>query len=113
MVFSLSFSALAADYRYFYVLRRDELVSNVLYRAGLKPIYRKDGTLLQISKINGQIKDIDEVQPGTKIFFSDELAERSLGLGLIRINKNNEIIVLNALSSPKLAQANPIPRSAE
>ncbi|RYZ83391.1 MAG: hypothetical protein EOP04_20050 [Proteobacteria bacterium] len=98
-VFCFSVSGFAAQGRYFYVLQQSEIVSDVAYRAGLRPLYTRDGVLYQIRKLNPQIKNLDVVYPGTKIYLSDEMAQRSEELGLLRKTSGRQVYLQKSSSS--------------
>jgi len=85
-------NSFALSGQYYYVVKKDEYASKILYRAGLKPLYKKQGTLHDLIQNNiSNLKNIDLIENGQKIYFSSQQVEYSKKLGLIVSNNQGEI----------------------
>lgn len=91
VVFCLDSFALSGEH--FYVIKKNEYATQILYRAGLKPLYKKRGTLSELIDFNkSNFKNIDKLVPGQKIYFSGEQVDFARSQGLIQTSLNREII---------------------
>lgn len=97
---SLSLQSFAASESYFYIVKKSDVASMVLYRSGLKPIYKKNGFLERLQKVNPEIADLNQIYPGQKLMFSEDLVEKGKSLGLIGLTSENEIYFLEMDSAP-------------
>jgi len=99
IILSFSLNSFSADSRYYYVIKQNEVVSNILYRAQIVPIYGKDGKLYLLQKLNSdQIADLNKVKPGQKIYFPFEIVEPAKNAGYIEVRNENQIVFLNTNS---------------
>ncbi len=95
IIFTFSLNSYSADHSYYYVIKQNEVVSNVLYRAQLFPIYGKEGTLLILQKANSNhIEDLNKVKPGQKIYFPFEVVQLAKSAGILQIRYENELVFL-------------------
>ena len=92
---SLSLQSLAAGDLYFYVVKKSDVASSILYRSGLKPIYKKNGFLRRLQRVNPKIINLNQIYPGQKLIFSLELIEKGKALGLIGLTTENEIYFID------------------
>jgi len=94
IIFQIVFcqNSFALTGEYYYTIKKNEYASKVLYRAGLKPLYKKQGTLYELIQSNkSNIKNIDFIEQGQKLYFSAKQVEYAQNLGLVKISSNNEI----------------------
>ncbi len=104
ITFCLTFSSLAAERQYFYRMKKDEFVSQVLYLASLAPIYGRRGYLKLVQNLNaGQVFDINKVKQGQIIYFSQEIVEKAKSQGRILVTAENEIQFKDEIKKESLA----------
>ncbi len=111
--FAMSFSlrSFASGESYFYVVKKSDMASSILYRSGLKPIYKKDGFLKRLQRVNPEIADLNQIFPGQKISFSKDLIEKGKALGLIGLTTENEIYFIDQNSTVQSnSKLEPVPK---
>jgi len=106
---SLAMPVQASDETYYYIIKKNEYVSSILYRAHLKSIYGKIGTLDLLKKLNvKRIPDINKIIPGEKIFFPGSLALKAKERGAVDLTAQNEIVFIDEVIPRILAsESNP------
>lgn len=104
---SLSLQSFAAGESYFYVVKKSDVTSVILYRSGLKPIYKKNGFLNRLQKVNPRRADLNQILPGQKIYFSKEMFEIAKSRGLIGLTFENEIYFIYS-NSPIQSNLEPV-----
>lgn len=96
MIFFIQSAALGNQFHY--VVVPQDTVSKILFKARLRPLYGNAGSLKTIENINAQeIKNIDQIRPGQKIYFSDEQVRRAQHLGSVDITNERQIILRETL----------------
>ncbi len=101
--FTLSSKAKAADY--YYIVKPQDNVSTLLYRARLKPIYHKLGTLEILRKKNNRhIPDLDHLKVGDQLFFPEHLVLKSNAQGFIKVINQNEIVFKDHIEPNSLSK---------
>jgi hypothetical protein len=98
---SLMLPRFAVGESYFYVVKKSDIASSILSRSGLKPIYKKNGFLRRLQRINPEIDDLNIIFPGQKITFTEKLVKKGKSLGLIGVSSENEIYFLDPKLKPQ------------
>lgn len=92
----------AGDRNYYYIVKKDDSATGVLYRAHLNPIYGKIGTFNHLQKLNEKhITDINKIIPGQKLLFSERLALKAKEQGSVELTSDHEIVLLNVPTFPR------------
>ncbi|MBK9040279.1 MAG: LysM peptidoglycan-binding domain-containing protein [Bdellovibrionales bacterium] len=115
LVLIISIKSSAASKFYFYVVKKNDVISRILHRIGLKPIYEKNGSIHRLKRLNPSILDLNVIYPSQKIRFSSRLVGKGISLGLIRVTEINEIQFIDSRAgessqspeSPQLADKCP------
>lgn len=95
----------AGNGQYFYVVRKCDSASAVLFRAALKPIYGNRGLLLVLANENRfNVKDLNHLKPGDKILFPGPVIDRALGSETFRIINENQIVLTDEINADKIAE---------
>lgn len=102
MLVSISLAARADDKKYFYIIKKNDLVSELLYRANLRPIYGKNRSLDKMQAYNKKydVDDVDRIKPGEKLYFPASLALDAKAQGAIEISPELQITYLESFVHP-------------
>lgn len=100
MAISLSLPVKAMGKSYYYVVKKNDHASDILFRASLKPIYGKIGTLDALKNFNkDNIPNLDKIKPGDKIYFPEALALEAKAHDAIELTSHLEIVFKLAASA--------------
>lgn len=97
-----------AQGQYYYRIRAKDTVSDVLYKLNIKPIYGKDGKLVQVLFHNPRLNKHtgNVINVGEKIYFPEELSEHLRSVAVI--SPEGEVSpMLRTLSSSSETPATP------
>ncbi|OYZ24217.1 MAG: hypothetical protein B7Y39_01985 [Bdellovibrio sp. 28-41-41] len=93
LILSFTLDSHSMALNYYYMIKKNDNASTLLYRAKLRPIYAKSGTLFLLRKENAKhIPNIDLLFPGDRLFFPKTLALKAQHEGAVQITQRNEII---------------------
>lgn len=92
MMLMISLASRADDAQYFYVIKKNDIISSILERAAFLPIYGKKGSLILVKQLNAaNIANLDKIRPGQKIYLPSQQVCHSRDRGMIFISKNNRV----------------------
>ena len=104
IIFCFTLNSNSKSAEYYYIVKPNDNASTLLYKANLKPIYHKLGTLEILQKTNQhRIADIDHLEVGDKLFFPEYLVLSAKNQGFIKVTRQNEI-VFNDQTKSKLVK---------
>jgi len=94
-LFIFSINCLAVDGKYYYIVKTKDTLSQVLYKAGIKPLYSKSGAIVTLQKLNSKnIVDLNKIYPGQLIYLNKDFVEKAVMLKLAVVSDQSEVVLV-------------------